>query len=75
MLLIGTLCLFVVLIMSLAGAGFFTKINVFLFVIQFGSILIAIIAMFFGGFRVKAMELCLTLPVMLRQEEALGARW
>ena len=48
-LLIGTLCLLVVLAMALGGADFFTKINTLLFVIQFGSILVGMIAMCFPG--------------------------
>jgi len=43
--------LFVNLLIALAGAAWFTKINVFLFLIQFAAILIGLFAMFFrpGG--------------------------
>eukprot|EP01127_Copromyxa_protea_P018531 TRINITY_DN5856_c0_g1_i1.p1 TRINITY_DN5856_c0_g1~~TRINITY_DN5856_c0_g1_i1.p1 ORF type:complete len:869 (+),score=181.60 TRINITY_DN5856_c0_g1_i1:269-2608(+) len=36
---VGTVTLVIILIISLIGAGFFTKINVLLFIVQFGSIL------------------------------------
>jgi len=43
---IGSAGLFGVLLISLAGARFFTKINVLLFLVQFSAILVALIAMF-----------------------------
>jgi len=44
---IGSGCLLSILVVSLIGANFFTKVNIILFAIQFGSILIGIIAMLF----------------------------
>lgn len=43
---IGSLGLFGTLLISLAGARYFTKVNVLLFVIQFAAIFMALLAMF-----------------------------
>merc|ERR1719233_608244 len=43
---IGSIGLFGTLLISLAGARYFTKVNVLLFVIQFAAILMALLAMF-----------------------------
>lgn len=44
---VASACLAVVLLVALAGAGWFTKINVFLFVLQFAAILMGLFAMYF----------------------------
>jgi len=44
---IASICLFICLIVALMGAGWFTKINVFLFVLQMAAALIGVFAMFF----------------------------
>ena len=49
--LIGSAALLVVLVISLIGAGGFTKVNVPLFVIQFGAIAFGAMSLFFGGER------------------------
>ena len=43
---VASAILFVALIVALGGAGWFTKINVFLFVIQMAAIIISMLAMF-----------------------------
>jgi len=44
---LSSICLFVCLLVALMGAAWFTKINVFLFVLQFSAVLIGLFAMFF----------------------------
>jgi potassium/chloride transporter 9 len=45
---ISSMVLAVILVVSLIGASFFTKINVVIFVIQFGAILLSLFSMMFG---------------------------
>ncbi|KNC51837.1 amino acid permease [Thecamonas trahens ATCC 50062] len=49
LLMLGTIGLFVILLVALGGAEFFTKINVLLFMVQFGSIAVGMVAMMMPG--------------------------
>uniref|UniRef100_A0A7S2W762 Amino acid permease/ SLC12A domain-containing protein n=1 Tax=Mucochytrium quahogii TaxID=96639 RepID=A0A7S2W762_9STRA len=46
---IGSIALAFVMFISYLGAGFFTRINGFVFAVQFGAVLVGILSMYFGA--------------------------